>query len=102
MSLHQGDQYNIIFKIEVCENPMNMENIELIEFTIGSISKNYPLEVEYDKENKTFLFPVTQEETFAFNGWENYQARIKYINGDVYGSPINRININKTLSRNII
>ena len=30
------------------------------------------------------------------------QARIKYIDGNVYGTPVNKINISKTLSRNII
>lgn len=35
MAIRRGDQYNIILKIEVNGNPINMENIELIEFTVG-------------------------------------------------------------------
>lgn len=102
MSFYQGDQYSFILKMEVGGNPLDMEGIELIEFTIGSLSKNWPLQVTYDKDKKLFYFPVTQEETFEFDQYEQYQARIKYIDGNVYGTPVNKININETLSRNII
>ena len=53
--------------------------------------------IEWQKNNK-----YTQEETFEFDQYEHYQARIKYIDGNVYGTPVNKININETLSRNII
>lgn len=102
MSFYQGDQYSFILKMEVGGNPIDMEGIELIEFTIGNLSKNWPLQVTYDKDKKLFYFPVTQEETFKFDQYERYQARIKYIDGNVYGTPVNKININETLSRNII
>lgn len=102
MNFYQGDQYSIIFKIETCTAPLDLTDVELIEFTIGTLSKSYPLEVTYNDKNKTFLFPVTQAETFQFSEWENYQARIKYISGNVYGTPVNKININETLSQNII
>ena len=55
-----------------------------------------------NEDKKVFYFPVTQEETFKFDQYENYQARIKYLDGNVYGTPVNRINVNETLSRNII
>lgn len=102
MAYYQGDEYSFCFKLEVDGNTMNLEDVELIEFTIGDLSKSWPLQINYDEENKVFLFPVTQEETFMFNTIEKYQARIKYINGNVYGTPVNRINVNKTLSRNVI
>lgn len=102
MSFYQGDQYSFILKMEVGGNPLDLEGIELIEFTIGSLSKKWPLEVTYDQDKKVFYFPVTQEETFEFDQYEHYQARIKYIDGNVYGTPVNKININETLSRNII
>ena len=64
MSFYQGDQYSFILKMEVGGNPLDMEGIELIEFTIGSLAKKWPLEVTYDPDKKVFYFPVTQEETF--------------------------------------
>lgn len=102
MSYYQGDQYSFVFKIETNGVPMDMTDVELIEFTVGKLSKNWPLQVNYDKDAAVFLFPVTEEETFKFKEYEKYQARIKYINGNVYGTPVNKINVNETLSRNII
>lgn len=102
MAFYQGDQYSFILKLEVNGDPMVLTDVELIEFTIGQLSKNWPIDVNYDKENEQFYFPVTQEETFQFGKYEDYQARIKYLNGNVYGTPVNKININETLSRNII
>ena len=102
MVIRQGDQYNIVLKIEVNGNPINMENIELIEFTIGTLSKNWPLEVKYNEVDKEFYFPVIQEETFKMNNIEKYQVRIKYNDSTVVGSPINKIDINASLSKNII
>lgn len=52
MSFYQGDQYSFIFKIEVGGNPLNMEGIEIIEFTIGNLSKRWPLQVTYDEDKK--------------------------------------------------
>ena len=101
MSFYQGDQYSFILKMEVGGNPLDMEGIELIEFTIGSLSKNWPLQVTYDKDKKLFYFPVTQEETFKFDQYEHYQARIKYIDGNVYGTPVNKININERRIHNM-
>lgn len=71
MSFYQGDQYSFILKMEVGGNPIDIEGIELIEFTIGSLSKNWPLQVTYDKDKKLFYFPVTQEETFKFDQYEH-------------------------------
>ena len=102
MSYYQGDQYSFILKMEVNGAPMNLENVELIEFTIGQLSKKWPLEVQYNDERKEFYFPVTQQETFMFGTYEKYQARIKYVNGEVFGSHVNGINVKETLSRNII
>lgn len=99
---YQGDQYSFTFKIEQCEKPLDLEGIVLIEFTIGTLSKQWPTQVFYDEASKEFLFPVTQEETFAMANYEEYQVRIKYASGVVYASPVNKIYVKNTLSKNII
>lgn len=101
-SYYQGDQYSFIFKIEQCEVPLDLEGVNLIEFTVGTLSKQWPTTVTYDEEQKVFLFPVTQQETFAMGDYEEYQVRIKYSSGNVYASPINKIYVKNTLSKNII
>lgn len=100
--IYQGDAGYIILQICVGNNPIDMKGIELIEFTIGNLSKTWPMKVEYREDEQKFYFPVTQEETFGMDGWVEYQARIKYSTQQVTGTPTNRMNINDTLSRNII
>ena len=99
---YQGDQYSFIFKIEQCEAPLDLEGVVLIEFTVGTLSKQWPTVVTYDEEQKVVLFPVTQEETFAMEDYEQYQVRIKYASGNIYASPINKIYIKGSLSKKII
>ena len=57
-----------------------LEDVELIEFVIGSLRKIYPGDVLYDTENALFLFPLTQEETSRLAGPMMGQARIKFQN----------------------
>lgn len=100
--IYQGDAGYIILQITVGENPMDMEGVERIEFTIGNLSKSWPMDVEYHEDEQKFYFPVTQEETFDMDGWVEYQARIKYSINQVTGTPTNRMNVNDSLSKNII
>lgn len=98
----QGDQYNILLRLDANGEPIPLDKVSLIEFTVGTLSKLYPTEVQYDGEQQQFLFPVTQEETFLFNDREMVQARIKYTNGDVIGTPQNQFPVRDSLSKNII
>lgn len=100
--MHQGDQYSIILKIEANGLPIALDNIELIEFTIGPITQVYPTEVLYNEEFTEFYFPVTQEHTFMMDGMEKYQVRIKYTNGSVVATPVQMLDVNQSLSKNII
>lgn len=102
MNFFQGDQYSIMFQILTCQSPLDLTDVATIEFSLGDMVKSYPIEVEYDEDTHAFLFPVTQAETFKLDGYVDYQARIKYNNGNVYGTPINKIMINNSISSNII
>ena len=98
----QGDQYNILLKLEANGQLMSLENIKLIEFTIANNSKTYPDTVQYDGENGVFLFPVTQEETFAFEEVESLQVRIKYNDNSVVRTNIVKFNVRDSLSKTIL
>ena len=98
----QGDQYNILLKLEVNGQLMSLENIKLIEFTIANNSKTYPDTVQYDGENGVFLVPVTQEETFAFEEVESLQVRIKYNDNSIVGTNIVKFNVRDSLSKTIL
>ena len=54
MSFYQGDQYSFILKMEVGGNPVDMEGIEWIGFTIGSRPRNWPLQVTLDEDKRVF------------------------------------------------
>ena len=49
-----------------------------------------------------FLFPVTQEETFAFEEVESLQVRIKYNDNSVVGTNIVKFNVRDSLSKTIL
>lgn len=103
-SLYQGDQYYINFVIATGSPPVPIEltNIDLIEFAIGNVIKQYPEEVTYNSDTQTFNFPITQQESMQLLGYEPYQVRIKYKNSEVYGSNVNKLNVKESLSNNIL
>ena len=102
----QGDQRYIPFGIQQQGTPISNDSIIAIEFTVGNLIKIFPGEVIYNEQSNTYNFPVMQEETFQFKNVVDYQVRIKY-NGDddftnVIGSNIGKIDVLKSLSKNII
>lgn len=100
--IHNGDSYNIQLTVTVNDKPIQLPFVELIEFNIGGIIKKWPLEVQHDQGLDVFLFPLSQEESFQLEPISLYQARIKYNNGDVYASPVYRIEIKKVISQDVL
>ena len=58
----QGDAYSV--EVSICnqDQPLNIEQVSLVEISLGSFVKVYPGEITYTAG--AFRFPVTQEETF--------------------------------------
>ena len=100
--MFQGDQCYILFTIYNDDGNINIDDVEKIEFTVGTITKLYPGDVKYDKDKAMFLFPVTQADTFALAGYENCQARIKFFNSEVYGTYKAKLNVMDANSKNVI
>lgn len=108
--MYQGDQFNIELQLKSLDcsiheyTPISLDGVELIEFTIGSLSKNWPDEVTYDPETCIFYFPVTQQESFSMSvGIVEFQSRIVWEDGHrIRATPIGKIDVNETLSKNII
>ena len=73
----QGDQYAIPIIGKQNGKPLDMTTIDEVEFVIGKMRKLYPGEVVLD-EGGTFLFPLTQQETFAGQrASQHVQIRLK-------------------------
>lgn len=93
----QGDQYLLPITIKYDGEYIDVDEVDVIQFTVGSLVKNYTNDLEsvvqYDSEKHQFGFPITQTESFAMNGPQDCQIRIKFINGDIQGKAIGQIEI---------
>lgn len=98
--ISQGDQYSIAMTIKFNDEPLDISNVDKIEFTLHDTTRMYPDEVSFS--DGTFFFPVTQEETFSLPRIVEAQARIKFENGDVFKTPTQKIDVDVSLSKEIL
>ena len=88
--LKQGDAYK--FPVTLYLNGEKMTGsilplLEVIEFTLGNLEP-VPLDPTeiYSETLEAFLFPVTQEQTFALEeGRTEMDIRVQFLGGDVLG-----------------
>lgn len=114
MIFQEGNTYLLEIPLTVDGDDIDINEISLVEFTFGNIRKIYGSyeedgeiingDVTYDNEQKQFLIPLSQEETFALN--ENtlvdYQARIKFVDGSVNGTEIQTGFLQKSISKKVL
>ena len=85
----QGDSYSITISIDFNGKPIDISTVDAIQFVVGDLIKYYKSdgsgEVSYDNDNKYFIFPISQQESFGFNGIVNTQIRVKGIDGSIKG-----------------
>lgn len=99
----QGDSYNIALEIlNTYGQPITEEELADIEITIGSLRKTIDDGVRYDSGNGTWLFPLSQEESFQFPRKVKGQVRLVWKNGDVEGIPFDEIRIDESISREVL
>ena len=100
----QGDAYKIPFEIEVDEVVANADTFADVEISVGNITKTMSNgDITFDAEQNAFMFPITQQETFALrNTPQKAQIRVKYANGDVYGIDLGSIDVIGSISKVVI
>lgn len=78
-TIMQGDQYALLFTGTEDGRPLDMEQIERIEFCVGqTLCKYWPEEVTQDSEGN-FLFPLSQQETLGISEEaQHVQIRVKF------------------------
>ena len=96
----QGDAYSIDVHIGLQGRPIEISDIELVEITLINRSKVYPGEVTYS--DGAFHYPVTQEETLNFPPLCSMQVRVKFKSGDVIGSDVQEIDVQRVLSKVVL
>lgn len=96
----QGDSYYIPIKLKVNGEYINIDDVQRIEFSFGSLKKYYEGDVEYDGES--FLFPLSQEETIAFQGPQQLEVRVKFTDDTVVGKLYGKVEVMYGLSTEVI
>lgn len=99
----QGDAYALTVLIKDAEGLLNMDLVEAVEFTFGSIRKVYPDSATYDPDKGLFSIPLTQQETFQLmDDPVECQVRVKFYGGNVCASGVYRERLNKSLSKVVL
>ena len=97
----QGDSYSIDITIENEGKPLDISEIELVEITLLNLTKTYPEEVSFS--DGAFHFPLSQEETMRLvPPLCPMQVRVKFTSGDVIGSEIQKIDVQRVLSKAVL
>lgn len=65
ITIMQGDALTLPVRITLNGEPVTAEDVEAVRFSLGTLYKAYPGEVEWDAASGRFNLPLTQEETFA-------------------------------------
>lgn len=100
----QGDSYSIPFEIKVDGIMASESTFADVEISIGNITKTMSSgDITFDAEQNAFMFPITQQETFALrNTPQKVQIRVKYASGDVYGVDIDKIDVAGSISKAVL
>ena len=103
MQIMQGDSYSIGIDVTLNDAPIDIAMVEKAEVILGRIKKQYPNEITYDSENGKFLFPITQQESFSFGLPPSpAQIRIKLTSGEVIGGKLETINVQSSVSKEVL
>lgn len=101
-----GDQYYLRVEILSDGELLNTDNVSEVEITIADLIKTaiktstgFTGDVIYDPNEKLFLFPLTQEESFCLPKKTEVQVRIKYQDNSVVTSDISILEVDKSLSK---
>ena len=103
--IKEGDEYGYPVSVSLNGEPLDVANVELIEFCIGHVRKTWPDEVSYDAEEGIFYVPITQEESFCFPADDVIEAdvRVRFLGGGVIGAEKKRyVFVNDALSEAVI
>jgi hypothetical protein len=100
----QGDAYSLPIVLRQGELLITPEMVQQVEITIVNLTQTYPGAVNYDEENGQWLFPLTQEQTFAFKAGRTLpvQTRIKFNDGSVVGAKGNTLFVCESRSKGVM
>ena len=102
MNIYRGNSFDLNIKIKADNDYINIDEIDLAEFSIGeNIKKIYPSpQVTYS--NNKFTVKICQEDTLNLKYTFTVQVRVKYKNGYIFASPITEYDLKNSLSKEIL
>lgn len=102
-TIMQGDEHPLRFKITADDEPIDLNDIEIVEIVIGNINKRYPDYIYYDSAAGDFVFKLTQDMTFGLAGSQEMQVRVKFKNsGWVFGEKMEKLQVVPSNSKEIL
>jgi hypothetical protein len=98
MSIQQGDQYIIPFKVKNDKSVVTPEKVDDVRIKVGGITKSLVDEtLVYDPETECWEFPLTQEQTRAIkSGMVSYQVGVK-VGGEIVYSRVGNLQVNDSI-----
>lgn len=89
----QGDQYGIPFTFTDDDGQLiTVEDLDDVEIVLGKLNKRYSQnEIAYDEG--TFIFPISQDESFSLGRFVGGQVRLKFKSGNVIGEDLGTIDV---------
>ena len=102
-TIMQGDEYPLHFKITADEEPIDIDEVEIVEIVIGKIKKRYPDYIYHDSVTGNFVFKLTQDMTFGLAGSQEMQVRVMFKNsGWVFGEKMGKLQVVPSNSKEIL
>lgn len=81
---------------------IDIEQVDLVEFSFGSLVKYYPTDENVRYDNGSFFVRLTQEETQNFENSVTVQVRVKFSNRDIPLSNKKVMPVNSSLSKAVL
>lgn len=91
MAFLQGNTYQLPVQLADCSGDIiSGSTVEKGQFIFGSITKYFKEdgsgEVSWDEEQKSFIMPLTETETFAMKKTIKWQVRLQFLDGTIDGT----------------
>ena len=98
-----GDAYKLPIALQLGDVVADNKIFKELEVFVGDVRKTLSSgEIEYDEEQKVFLIPLSQKETFRQKRNIEIQIRCKFPDGSVIGISAGNYDIEKATSKVVL
>lgn len=86
--IKQGDACILPVRVLMNGAPVDIDDVDTVEFRAGDVRKLYPQDAAYDRESGCFHVPLRQEDTFSLPEDDAviFDVRVKFKGGSVIGT----------------